>query len=262
MGAALAYLSLFSIAPLLVIAISIAGLVFGPDAARGAVETQLNQALNNNKTAVDFVLGMLKQVNRPKTGLLATIAGFVALVVGALGVFLHLRGALRRIWRLEPPGGGGFLATLLDYLLAIIMVLCCGGLLLVSLTVSTALAFVGTFVGNRFTSRFPGGPLLCQSLEFLVSFAFITLLFAIVFRVLSARRIPWGQIWYGAAVTSLLFTVGKTLIGYYLAYTGTASAYGAAGSLVVFLIWVYYSSQIVFFGAEVVQARRMLAAGR
>jgi len=253
MGAALAYFTLFSIAPLLVIAIAIAGLVYGPEAARGAVETQLNHLMS--KPAAEAVQGMLKQINQPSTGIWATVAGFATLILGALGAFLHMRGALCRIWHLEPPGGRGFLAIILDYVLAIIMILCCGSLLLVSLTVSTALAFVG----NRFAGRIPGGHGPWQTLEFLVSFGFLTLLFAVAFRVLSARRIPWGLIWYGAGVTSLLFTIGKTLIGYYLAYTGTKSAYGAAGSLVVFLIWVYYSSLIVFFGAELIQARRTLA---
>jgi membrane protein len=269
MGAALAYFTLFSIAPLLIIAIGIAGLVFGPEAAQGAVEGQLTQIVGPD--AAHAIQGMLKRINRPTAGFWATVAGSVTIVLGALGAFLHLRSALCRIWHLEPSGGGGILATILNYVLAIVMVLCCGGLLLVSMTASTALAFLG----NRYAGRIPGGQGLWQTLEFIVSVGFMTLLFAVAFRVLSARRIPWGLIWYGAAVTSLLFTIGKTLIGYYLAYfaapqpsadqgsaAGAVSPFGAAGSLVVFLIWVYYSSQIVFFGAELIQVRRTQAGQR
>jgi len=255
-GAALAYFTLFSIAPLLIIAIAIAGLVFGEKAAREAVEAELNRAVGHD--AADAVQGMLTQTSSPRAGILTTIAGIATLGLGALSAFLHLRGALCRIWHLEPPGGGGFLAMILDYVIAIIMVLCCGGLLLVSLTASTVLAFLG----RNYADQIPGGQWPWQVLEFVVSFSFITLLFAVIFRVLSARRIPWRLIWYGATVTSLLFTIGKTLIGFYLGCTGTASAYGAAGSLVVFMIWVYYSSQIVFFGSELIQARRILAAER
>jgi membrane protein len=255
-GAALAYYTLFSIAPLLVIAITIAGLVFGEEAARGAVAAQLTDALG--KDAAGAVQDLLAQVNEPGAGTFATVASIVTLLLGALGSFLHLRSALSRIWRLSPPGGGGILAIVLDYAIAVLLVLLTGGLLLVSVIASAVL----TYLGQRFEGHIPGGHLPWRILEFVVSVAFLTLVFAVIFRVCSANRIAWGLVWFGAALTSLLFTIGKTLIGLYLGSTGTASAYGAAGSLVLFLIWVYYSAQILFFGAELIQARRQQEASR
>jgi membrane protein len=253
MGAALSYYMMFSIAPLLIIAIAIAGLVFGEDAARGNVASQLEHTIGRDAARV--VEELLKRVNQPRAGLWATVAGGATLIAGALGAFVQLRSALCRIWHLSPACGGGFLGMLLDYVIAFIMVLCCALLLLLSVATSAALVYLG----DRFANRIPGGRGLWRTIEFLVSFALITLIFAVLFRVLSARRIPWGLIWYGAAITSLLFTIGKTLIGFYLGYTGTTSAYGAAGSLVALLIWIYYSAQIIFFGAELVQVRRSLA---
>jgi membrane protein len=250
-GAALAYYTLFSIAPLLVIAIAIAGLVFGKEAARGEVTAQLTEALG--KETAEAIQGLLQEVNKPQTGGWAAAAGIATLLVGALGVFLHLRGALCTIWRLEPPGGGGILAIVFDYLLAIIMVLCCGVLLLASLAATSVLAYLS----QEFKRQLPWAQWPWQAVEFLTSVALFTVLVALLYYLLSGRRIPWRLTWYGAAITSLLLTVGKTLIGWYLGTTGTASAYGAAGSLVVFLIWVYYSAQILFFGAELIQARRL-----
>jgi membrane protein len=254
MGAAVAYFTIFSIAPLLVIAIAIAGLVFGEDAARGNVETQLQQTIG--KEAAHLVQELLKNANQPHVGIWATVAGGVVLVAGALGAFLELRSALCRIWHLNTSCASSFLGIILDYVIAFIMVLCCAVLLLVSVAISTAL----TYLNEEVFTDMPGSQALWQTVEFLVSFTLVTLIFAVMFRVLSARRIPWRLIWYGAGITSLLFTIGKTLIGFYLGYTGTASTYGAAGSLVVLLIWIYYSSQILFFGSELIQARRTYEA--
>ena len=251
MGAALAYFTMFSIAPLLIIAIAIASLVFGEDAARGNVETQLEQMIG--KEAAHLVQELIKNANHPHVGIWATIVGVTTLVIGALSAFLELRSALCRIWHLQTDCGGSVVSIILDYVLAFIMVLCCGVLLFLSVAVSAVL----NYLGEEFAANIPGSQWFWRAVVFLVSFALITLLFALIFRVLSARRIPWRLIWYGAAITSLLFTIGKTLIGLYLGYTGTASTYGAAGSLVALLIWIYYSSQILFFGAELVQARRM-----
>jgi membrane protein len=249
MGAALAYYSVFSIAPLLIIVIAVAGLVFGEDAARGAVEAQLSSTMNAQ--AAHFVQDVLQQLNRPRVGLLSTVIGGVTLLFGALGAFLHLRGALCRIWKLSPSSSATWLAMLVDYLLALSMVLSSVVLMLVLLTVNAALIYLGK------TRWLPGGQGLWQGLEFLVSFGLMSLLFGALFWVLSGRRIPWRLIWYGAGITALLFTIGKSIIGFYLGLVaGSGSAYGAAGSLVVFLLWIYYSSLIVFFGAELVQVRR------
>jgi membrane protein len=251
MGAALAYYSVFSIAPLLVIVIAIAGLVFGGDAARGAVEAELSSTMNAQ--AAHYVQEVLRELNRPRVGILSTVVGCVTLLFGALGVFLQLRSALCRIWRLSPSSSATWLAMLIDYLLALSMVLCCVLLMLVLLTANAVLIYLG----RTSIHWLPGGQGPWQGVEFLISFAIMTLLFAALFWVLSGRRIRWRWIWYGAGVTALLFTVGKSIIGFYLGLVaGSGSAYGAAGSLVVFLIWIYYSAQIVFFGAELVQVRR------
>lgn len=250
MGAALSYYALFSTAPLLVLAVMVAGLVFGEAAAMEQVRDHLTEMIGPE--GAREVASWMTRVMQPSGGTLAGLLGGGALILGALGAFLHLRRCLHVIWRLEPPTKSGLLATLLGYLLAVVMVLSVGVLLLISLAASTALPLVDRYLEHTL----PGGAALWQWLEAGFSFAFLTLSFAVLFHVLSGRRISWGYLWYGSIITALLFTAGKIAVGYYLAYTGTASAYGAAGSLVVFLVWVYYSSQITFFGAELVQARR------
>jgi membrane protein len=250
MGAALAYYALFSIAPLLILAVHIAGLVFGADAARGKVVEHLQHYIDVDSARM--IQSLLQDAGQLEFGSWAALGGLAAVVAGALGIFLHVRDVLCKVFKLAPPHENTFLAILVDYFLAILMVLITGLLLLGSLAASTALALLSDVL-NDFLS------LPWQLLEAVVSFAFLTLVFAAVYRVLSGNRLPWGYVWYGAAICSLLFTLGKTLLGFYLAYTSSASAYGAAGSLVVFLIWVYYSAQLLFFGAELIQARRTRA---
>ncbi len=250
LGAALAYYTLFSIAPLLLIAIRLAGLIFGADAAQGKVVEHLAEVLGLD--TAQAIQALIQEASRPQTGTWATVVGLAVLIIGALGIFLHLRGALCTIWKLQPPHGNSFLGILLDYLLAIVMVLVTGVLLLASLGISTALPVLAEMLEKAM----PEVNLPWRYVEMGVSFLFLTLLFAAVYRVLSGQRIAWRYVWYGSAICALLFTVGKTLLGLYLAYSSTISMYGAAGSVVVFLIWVYYSSQIMFFGAELIQARR------
>ena len=251
-GAALAYYALFSAAPLLVIAINIAGIVFGADAARGELQRQLGEWLAPQ--AAEAIQSLLAQAGKEQGGSWwAPLVSYVLLVVGALGVFLHLRTALCFIWKLEPPHGGGILAMLVDYLLALLMVLIIGVLLLASLVAAVAVTVVKAYFGDRLLA----GGQLWQLVEIAVSFLMLTLLFAATYRTLSGRRITWGYVWYGAVIAGLLFTFGKVLLSYYLVFTGTVSAYGAAGSVVAFLVWVYYSSQVLFFGAELIQARRV-----
>jgi membrane protein len=250
-GAALAYYALFSVAPLLVIAIDIAALVFGAEAARGGVEQQLAGWIGHEPAqAAQSLLQHAGQGGHSAW----PIISYILLVVGALGAFLHLRTALCFIWKLEPPQGGSLLAIVLDYALALAMVFIVGALLLVSL----AAAVVITFVHAYFGEEIPGSALLWQIVEIGVSLVLLALLFAVTYRVLSGRRIAWNYVMYGSIIAALLFTVGKVLLSYYLVFTGTASSYGAAGSVVVFLMWVYYSSQVLFFGAELIQARRTL----
>jgi membrane protein len=236
MGAALAYFALFSTAPILVLAVMLSGVIFGEQAAR---------EVNN----------LMERATKPVGGPLAATLGGAALIVGALTLFTHLRQCLCVIWRLDSPGRKGTIKTLINYLLAVIMVLLVGVLLFLSLAASTALPWLVDFLGDDF----PVGARFWQWLDAGVSFLLLTLFFAFVFRVMSGRRILWRHVLYGSVISAVLFTAGKTLISLYLAHTSTASAYGAAGSLVVFLIWMYYSAQIIFFGAELVQARRTRA---
>jgi membrane protein len=253
MGAALAYYALFSTAPLLVLAVMLSGLIFGERAARERVQKHLTEVVGPESARE--VNHLMETAAKPAGGWLAATLGGATLLLGALSVFLHLRRCLCVIWRLDSPERKGIFEAMLGYLLAIIMVLCVGVLLLLSLAASTAVPWLAGFLGKEF----PVGPRFWQWLDAGFSFALLTLFFAFVFRVMSGRRIPWHHVLYGSVVSALLFTMGKALISFYLAYTSTASAYGAAGSLVVFLVWVYFSAQIVFFGAELVQARRTRA---
>jgi len=250
MGAALAYYALFSIAPLLLIALSMTGLFYGPELARGRIGKHLTELMGEESSrGVEALLGQFPQ---PGQGGWASIFGFGVLFVGALGMFLHLRTAFSAIWRLTPPGGNTWLGLLFNYLLAAVMVLVVGLLLLLSLASNTALVVVTEVLKEEL----PGYGIPWQPVEFATSVFYLSLLFALVFRIMSGRRIYWRHVWFGSIVSAVLFTFGKTMLGYYLAYTSTTSAYGAAGSLVAFLLWVYYSAQITFFGAELIQAWR------
>jgi membrane protein len=253
MGAALAYYALFSTAPLFILAVMLSGPIFGEQAARERVRKHLTDVVGP-ETARE-VNHLMETAAKPAGGGLAAALGGAALLLGALSVFLHLRRCLCVIWRLDLPERQGAIKTLFNYLVATMMVLGVGILLFLSLTASTALPLLVDFLDKDF----PVGARFWQWLDAGVSFALLTLFFAFVFRVMSERRILWRHVLYGSVITALLFTAGKTLIGLYLAYTGTASAYGAAGSWVVFLVWMYYSAQITFFGAELVQARRTRA---
>ena len=253
MGAALAYYALFSTAPLFLLAVMLSGPIFGEQAAREKIRKHVSEAVGP-ETARE-VNQLIETAARPAGGGLAAALGGAALLLGALSVFLHLRRCLCVIWRLDLTERRGSIATLINYLLAIAMVICVGILLFLSLAASTALPLLVGFMDKDS----PVGARFWHSLDALASFSLLTVFFGFVFRVLSERRIVWRHVLYGSVITALLFTVGKTLISLYLAYTGTASAYGAAGSWVVFLVWMYYSAQITFFGAELVQARRTRA---
>jgi membrane protein len=250
MGAALAYYALFSTAPLLILAIMVASLIFSEDAARKRVQHQLSEMVG--PASAGEILALMDRSNQPAAQGWTAALGIAALVLGALGSFLHMRQCLCDIWRLRPPEDSGFLGTLVNYGLAVLMVLCVGLLLLASLAAGAAVPALVHFLGDDHESR----RVLWHWIEAGLSFAWLSLFFALIYRIMSGRRIAWGYAVYGALITALLFTAGKVLIGLYLAYTSTTSAYGAAASLVVFLLWVYYSAQLFFFGAELVQARR------
>ncbi len=250
-GAALAYYTLFSIAPLLVLAIHIAGIFYGDDAAKGKVAEHLHSVVGPDSAKV--IQNLVENTDKSRDNSFWTSRlSVVMLVIASLSLFLNLRGSLCKIWKLEPPRGSTLLGILLDYFLALVMVLVCGALLLASLAAS----FIVPILHAVIQENVPINLVFYQYLELASSFVFLTFLFASTYRILSGNRVPWGYVWYGSFISAILFTLGKTLLGYYFVYTGTASTYGAAGSLVVFLVWVYYSAQILFFGAELIQARR------
>ncbi|KAF3999302.1 YihY/virulence factor BrkB family protein [Glaciimonas immobilis] len=244
MGAALAYYTMFSIAPLLLIVISIAGLIFGVDAARGEIVAQLQELMGPQ--GAQAVQGLLESASKPSQSIAATVVGGVLLLVGATTVFGELQTALDRIWRAPKRDKGGIWSLLRARLLSFGMIMGIGFLLIVSLVISAALAALGTVWG----SLFEGWEILGHLINFIISFAFITVLFAMIYKFMPRVKVDWADVWIGSAVTALLFTIGKFLIGLYIGKSGMTSGFGAAGSLVAVLVWVYYSAQIFLMGAE------------
>jgi membrane protein len=245
LGAALAYYTIFSIAPLLIIGIGITGFVFGEQAARGEIVGQIESAVG--QPAAMAIEEMLKNTHAEGSYTFAAVVGIVLLLFGASGVFIQLQDALNTIWKVAPKPDRGIRGIVRDRLLSFMVVLGTGLLLLVSLVISATLAALSKFLTP---AALPGGTYLWQGINGLISFLLITLLFALIYKVLPDVRIAWRDVWVGAIVTALLFTLGKYLIGLYLGRSSTTSAFGAAGSLVVILVWVYYSSQLLLFGAE------------
>jgi len=244
MGAALAYYTLFSIAPLLLIVISIAGLVFGPDAARGQIFAQLRELMGDDGAAT--VQSLLQNVNKPVHGVVGTIVGGVVLLLGAMSVFGELQDALDRIWRAPARANGGLWSLVHSRLLSFGMILGVGFLLIVSLVASAGVAAMAKFSADLV------GPwaLLVEALNLGVTFVLVTTTFALIYKIMPRVRIGWRDVWLGAAVTALLFAIGKSLLGLYLGRTSFASGFGAAGSLILLLVWMYYSAQIFLLGAE------------
>jgi membrane protein len=248
LGAALAYYTVFSLAPLLIIAIAIAGLVFGREAAQGQIFDQLRGLLG--EASAKSMQDLVENANaKPATGIFATVIGVVTLLFGASGVFGQLQTSLNTIWGVQPKPGRGVLGIIQDRILSFGFILVVGFLLLVSLLLTAAIAVVGEWSGGMT----PGMEALVQILNSVLSLAVITLLFAMLFKFLPDAKIAWHDVWIGAFLTAALFTVGKFALGLYLGKSGVGSSYGAAGSLIVLLLWVYYSSQILFFGAEFTQ---------
>lgn len=244
MGAALAYYTAFSLAPVLLIVITIAGLVFGRDAAQGALFHEIAGLVGPK--AGEAIQAMLQNAYKTGGGVAGTIAGIGALLVGATTVFVELQDDLDLIWKTEKRTGSGIWNFIRSRLLSFGMILSIGFLLIVSLVVTSAVAAIGTIWNNTFV----GMEILLQILNFLVSFGIITLLFATIYKVLPNTRIAWSDVWIGAGVTSLLFAIGKFAIGLYLGKSAISSSYGAAGAFAVLLIWIYYSTQIFLLGAE------------
>lgn len=247
-AAALAYYTIFSIAPLLIIAISIAGAVFGEEAARGEIVGQIRGLVGQQ--GAEAIQTMIENANRPSSGgFIATLLGIGTLLFGASGVFTQLQDALNAIWEVKPKPGQGIKGVVKSRFLSFAMVLVIGFLLLVSLVMTAALSALSNF----FSHLLPGADGLWHVVNLGIAFGVITLLFAMIYKFLPDAKIPWSDLWVGAAATAFLFTIGKFLIGLYLGHSSIGSTYGAAGSLVVVLVWIFYSAQIILFGAEFTQ---------
>jgi YihY family inner membrane protein len=245
MGAAIAYYTIFSIAPMLVIAIAVAGLIFGQEAAQGEIVSQLRGLIGTDGAVA--VQGLLKSASEPTSGIIATGLSIVTLVIGATAVFAELQSALDRIWRVPAAvKESGIWALIRTRFLSFGLVLGLGFILMVSLVVSAGLSALG----NWWSGWFAGWEIILQVLNFVVSFVVFTSLFGVIYKFMPRVRLSWHDVWIGAVATTLLFTIGKFLIGLYLGKAGMTSGFGAAGSFALLLAWIYYSAQIFLLGAE------------
>ena len=246
MGAALAYYTMFSIAPLLLIVASFAGLVFGQEAAQGEIFRQLRDLMGD--PGAQAVEAMVASVNEhPAQSSIGALVGIVLLLIGATSVFGELQDALDRIWRAPVrAGSSGWWGLIRSRLLSFGMILGIGFLLMVSLIASAGLSAIGLW----WAPFFGRWEVLLQGVNFVVGFVITTLLFAMIYKILPRVQIRWRDVWIGAAATALFFTIGKYLIGLYIGRSSVTSAFGAAGSLAVVLLWVYYSAQVFLLGAE------------
>jgi membrane protein len=248
MGAAIAYYTTFSIAPLLLIIISIVGLIFGREAVQRQIQTQIQGLIGTG--AASQIGALVQNAGRhASTGVAGAILGIIALVAGASGAFTQLQSSLNKVWHVKPdPRAGGVKNFIGQRVLSLGMVLAVAFLLIVSLAVSAALAAFGHYLSS-FLPGFLSGPIL-TAIWFIVTLVILTALFAAMFKVLPDAKIEWRDVWVGAGITAILFSIGKFLIGMYLGHSGTATAYGEAGSFVLIVLWIYYSSVILLFGAE------------
>lgn len=251
LGAALAYYTIFSIGPLLLIAVAMAGIFFGQEAAQGKISAELAKIFGSQMS--ESLEQMVQAAAKPKSGTIATIIGIVTLFFGASGVFGQLKDALNTIWNVETKKAAGIKGFIGERFLSMAMVLGIGFLLLITLVFDAAISAMGPMLG-----RFVGGEPLLQGIQLLLSFGIAVVLFAAIFKVLPDLKISWHDVWIGSILTGILFVLGKFGLGIYLGKAAIGSAYGAAGSLVILLVWVYWSAQILFLGAEFTQvyARR------
>jgi membrane protein len=247
LAAALAYYSLLSIAPLLVLAVSVAGFALDEEAARGSIAAELASVVGPD--AATAIQTIVQHAKAPTSGIIGSIFGIVVLLFGASGVFGELQSALNTVWEVAPKPGRGIMGLIKDRLFSFAMVMGVAFLLLVSMVLSAALAAIGSF----FQSVLPGGEAVWQVVNFAISLAVVTVLFALLFKTVPDAVVRWHDVWIGAFVTALLFTLGKFLIGVYLGKSGISSTYGAAGSVVLLVVWVYYSAIIMLIGAEFTQ---------
>ena len=244
LGASLAYYTLFAIAPVLLVATAIAGMVFGAEAVRGEIVGQLDDVFGREGGLA--VQSLLEGASQRRAGIVATVIGSIAFIVAATGAFLELQVTLNTIWRVKPNPGVNFKAFLIDRVRSFGLVVAIGFLLLVSLAVTAALAALSAWL----SSLAPEFPAVWSVISMLVSLVVTSGLFALLFRFLPDVRLRWKDVTTGAVVTAVLFTIGQQVIGLYLGQSSMASSYGAAGSMMILLLWVYYSCQILLYGAE------------
>ena len=244
LGAALAFYTVFSLGPVLILAIAVAGLAFGQKAAESEFSRQLQTLLG--AAGARAVQAIIRSANQPALGVIASTIGIGTLLAGASGAFVELQDALNKIWKVQPRSESILLGVIRERVFSFALVLVLGFLLLVSLVVNTALGAAGNFMAPLL----PWPVFLLESVNFLLSSGVIALLLAVIFKYLPDTEIAWADVWIGAAVTSLLLTTGKALVGLYLARSTVTSAYGVAAALIIILTWVYYSAQIFLLGAE------------
>lgn len=243
-GAALAFYTLFSMTPILVLAIAVAGYFFGMQAAQGEIIGQIQGLVGPN--GAQAIQALLAAARNPVSGLMATISAVVLLVVGASSVFAELKSSLDEIWGIVRPGHSAFFTLLRARFLSFSLVLVLAFLLLISLVFSAAIAMLERYVGNMWS----GSLLILSAVSVIFSFGIIAILFAVIYKMLPDAPLSWRDVWIGAVFTALLFSLGKYGIGLYLGNSGVASSFGAAGAMIALLLWVYYSAQIFFLGAE------------
>jgi membrane protein len=243
LGAALAYFTVFSLGPLLIVVIAVAGLIWGQQAVSGQLYGQMRGLVGDG--AATTIQAMVQGASKPSSGILGTVIGTASLLFGAAGLFGQLKGTLNTVWGVQPPNRG-LIGTILSEFLSFTAVVGTGFILLVSLVLSAIVAALAGYLDRLV----PGISVVIQVVNFVISFGVVTLLFAMIYKVLPDLQISWSDVWIGAAVTALLFTIGKFLIGLYLGYAGVGSSIGAAGSLLVILIWTYYTAQILLLGAQ------------
>jgi len=247
LAASLALYTLLSLAPLLVIAIAVAGLAFGDDAARGQISQQISGIVGPQ--AGQSIEGLVANARTPSSGIVSTVVGVVVGLFGASGVFGELQSSLNRIWEVKPKPGRGIRGVIRDRFFSFSMVMGVAFLLLVSLVVSAAIATVSGFFKGVLDL-----PFLWEAANVIIGLAITSMLFALIFKLVPDVKVAWRDVWVGGVVTALLFSIGRVALGWYVGRSATVSPFGAAGSLVALIVWVYYSAQILFFGAEFAQA--------
>ena len=257
LAAALAYYTLFSLAPLVIILLGITGYIIGRETVSNYLVQQAQDAVGAEGAAI--VQSIIENASRPSATIIATIIGFGTLLLGALGVFVQLQDALNTVWKVTPKPGRGIKGFLETQLMSFLTMLGIGFLLLVSLLLSSAMSIVGDFLTVWLSDS---SVFVLHALNFVVSYGLVTILFAMVYKYLPDIKIAWSDVWIGAIVTTLLFSVGKFLLGFYMGRQTFGSVYGAAGSILILLLWIYYSAQILLFGVEFTQVYAKMFGSR